>query len=341
MLATAERRLQGEIGWRAQPLPAPANTAGAALDGDAILAWGEGLWRVSLTGRRPERLSTSRFRAAGCLYDINHDGRRDLVLNRADGVLVWLPGPVFQREAVIDRGVSITDCLGSNLLGRRGILVTYRGLQVRFYEISETAGGERWPYTEIYSFYTPSYQSGLLEHDVDGDGLPDLLSGNYWIRSPKEFTLPWRLFAIDTYNEQPDSAHMRLALIRLATGVRALLASQGELTEGKLAVFTPNTDPKVPWKETRMEDGLSLHYASALAVADMDGDGREDFILGERAGEGRLWWFKQKPDGRFERRLIRSGHAVHTVMAHEGREGRDVIAVGSREAMVYRNESIQ
>ena len=68
-----------------------------------------------------------------------------------------------------------------------------------------------WPAQDLYSFYTPSREGGLGIADIDGDGLPDILCGNDWIRSPRTFDLHWRLFAINTWNELENSAMLRLA----------------------------------------------------------------------------------------------------------------------------------
>ncbi len=62
-----------------------------------------------------------------------------------------------------------------------------------------------WRETELYTIYTPSTEGGLVISDIDGDGLPDLLCGNYWMKSPTAFELPWREFAIDTWNEEEGS----------------------------------------------------------------------------------------------------------------------------------------
>ena len=65
-----------------------------------------------------------------------------------------------------------------------------------------------WKKTKIDEIPTSHH---IAWADIDGDGLPDILAGMYWIRSPESFELPWRLFAIDLWNETPESAMLRLS----------------------------------------------------------------------------------------------------------------------------------
>src|SRR5207245_11758638 len=99
--------------------------------------------------------------------------------------LVGFQAPRWPRH-VIDTGVDTADVLAATLFGRRGILLVHKRAQVRFYEIPTNLAGP-WPVREIYSFYTPSDQGGLMLADIYGDGRPDILCGNYWIRSPESF----------------------------------------------------------------------------------------------------------------------------------------------------------
>ena len=99
-----------------------------------------------------------------------------------------------------------------------------------------------WPETELYTIYTPSTEGGLVIADIDGDGLPDLLCGNYWMKSPTRFELPWREFAIDTWNEEEGSA-----MLLLAWSDPVRVAAQRDMRPARAAWFERPADPKQLW----------------------------------------------------------------------------------------------
>lgn len=330
--------VKAESGWQARRVAKVPRSRGAVMHGEELLVWGNGLWRVPLKGR-PERLREEDYGAAGCLTDVNGDGRQDLVVQRG-AELWWLAGPSFRDGGRIDTEAGMSNCLGMELLGKRGVLVMHRGLQLRHYRFPESGGNglARWPYREVYSFYTASFQAGLLSADVDGDSIPDLIAGNYWIRSPEAYELPWRLFAINTYHEQPRSADMRMARIRLNGGGFGLVVAQAEMEPARIAVFTPPADVKQLWLERRLEAELRVSRAGGLAVADLDGDGAEDFVVSEQ--RGRIWWFRQQ-GGNFVAESIEKKRGGHTMFVVE-RSGQKEIVVVSGEAITrYARRPIQ
>ena len=292
-------------------VPAGERIAGAALHGGKLITWGDRLLEWSLPDGRMRVLADRLDNpgAAGCFLDVNNDGLDDLVLVEGER-LVWRAAPSW-KPAVIATGIETPDLLPVTLFGRRGVLTVHKYAQVRFYEVPAEIGGQ-WQEYDIYSIYTPSRQAGLLQADVDGDGRTDILCGNYWIRSPESFELPWRLFASNGYTETSASATLRLAL---ADG--RLVVSQGEMPNARLALFEKPADPREPWRERRLDADLKLEKPRALAAADFDGDGRAGIIAGENGGpDSRLLFFESAEN--FKPREIGRGGPMHTAFALDG-----------------------
>ena len=143
---------------------------------------------------------------------------------------------------------------------------------------------DRWPETELYTIYTPSTEGGIVIADIDGDGLPDLLCGNYWMKSPARFDLPWREFAIDTWNEEEGSA-----MLRLAWNSPVRVAGQRDMRPSRLAWFERAPDPKQLWPAHPLE-GIEN------GVSGMVFSGR-DLIVAESDAPGRVLLFERTPRG--------------------------------------------
>ncbi len=271
-------------------LPAKsANIAGAALDGHTIYTWGRDLreWNPS----RLVAKANSEFGEGGCIDGdaiILQDGAPlgNLVRVRlADG-----------RRTVLDHDVEMHDCLATTLFGKHGVLVVHRYAQVRFYY----DGGVQ----EVYSFYTASKQGGLLR----AEGRSDILCGNYWIRGPERFELPWRLFAINVRHETPESANFRLAWLGAD-----LIAAQGHMAAGIVYRYSPPADRTQQWIETRVAE---LHFPHAVATTPAG------VVIGENAGPGSRV-FLLRTDGTMER--IATTDGVHTALS----DGDRVALVGA------------
>lgn len=264
-------------------------TGGAVL-GDRLYTWsGAGLEEWQLPGRTPRRIAAGDFRA-GCSFA---DG---LALQKGS-TLAWRHGDL---EETIDTEAAAVDLVEAELFGRRGLLVSHRGMQVRFYERGDP--GRRWPYREIYSFYTASEQGGFLIRDLDGDGRTDIVCGNYWIQSPAEFELPWRLFAINLFHEHPLAASARLAWWN-----GKLLWLESKRSPARTVLFTPPADIRELWNAEPIRFDPPLAFPRA--VLDRGGE----IWIGEDNGPAsRIVAFPSK-------RVVREGTPVRQLLSWRDR----------------------
>ena len=266
--------------------------SGATIRNGRLLTWGDGLDEWTLPELKRRRLAPGDFRV-GCEFD-------GAIAVQDGDELVWIGDGRRER---IDTHAAVIDASAAVLFGRKGVLVSHHGMQVRFYERVGTA----WTYREIYSFYTASEQGGFLVRDIDGNGRADIVCGNYWIQSPTGFDLPWRLFAINLFHEEPLSASARLVWWR-----GRLLWIASKQPNARAVLFTPPGDVRQLWTPEPVAFDPPLAFPRAILARD------DEVWIGEDNGAAsRVIAFPSM-------RVVRRGLPVHTLLAWNGR----VVAVG-------------
>jgi hypothetical protein len=255
---------------------------GGALLGRTVAAWGDGVVLVPLDGGPARKVNSGRYERGGCAFEgglfLNESPAKGNEFGRA----VYLAAP-SGTAALVDTGASFRDCREAELFGRRGVLVTHRQMQIRFYERPERTG-ERWPYREIYSIYTASAQSGLALMDVDRDGRVDILHGNYWIQSPEEFELPWRLFAFNNWWDTARSAMLRIAIKHDGS----IVAAESEASPARFSRFQRPENPRQFWHEASIRVPRGLRKPAAIAM-----DGGVVLVGEDAGGKSRLMAFDE------------------------------------------------
>ena len=200
---------------------------------------------------------TSSFGEGGCLTDLDGDGVQEFVGKEGPGLgkLTWRNLPIGSRSSsTMNSRLTIAwkrHCSGAKEFSSSSAICRFG--------FTNEAEGKRWPYREIYSIYTPSQQTGLSMRDIDSDGHVDIVCGNYWIKSPQSFELPWHIFAINTYSELPESA-----MLTHAFAGKDLVVAQGHMSDARVTLFTKPEDPRQLWPETRIKG--RFHRVHAIAV---------------------------------------------------------------------------
>jgi hypothetical protein len=283
--------------------PAVAQIRGAALvqhPRPGVLTWGTELRFWPLAGGSPKTLKQGTdFGPGGCVADVDGDGQDDLMVREhvASGAFLWLRAPRWEPQ-VIERATEFRDCLPFAFDGHRGVLIPHFNSQLRLYEYPKQPGGP-WAYSEIYSIYTASKQGGLVSYDVDGDGLLDLFVGNYWMRNPGRWDLPWRLFNMNTFFDTPDSALARQAVYQRPGRAKPdLLWAESEGAPARFALLERPEDEKQAWPARMIEPAPD--HPRALLVMNTEGDtgqgqwppvlvGAGDGVRLYRASAGGVW----------------------------------------------------
>ncbi|MET0334630.1 MAG: FG-GAP-like repeat-containing protein [Rhizobacter sp.] len=215
------------------------------------------------------------------IADLDGDGRKDIAigqggcgveifLQRTDGTLAsgnWLPSANSHRVRAVDvTGDGLADIVGAGADTREVSVWTQVGGRISLpavYAVEHTGGGD------------------LDVGDLNGDGRPDIVVTSPTGEATRSIGVllqqPDGRFAAPTYLGVDGTSPARGARIGdlNGDGRRDLVVSWGGSAPAALSVFYQRADGTLAPPVSR----ASLDYPGALAVADLNGDGRLDVVV--------------------------------------------------------------
>lgn len=276
--------------------------------------------------------------AGGVAYDVDGDGDLDLVFGgdwQSNEVWWWEnPAPNFDpnipwKRHVIKLGGAtqqhdqiIADFKNT---GKPQLVFWNQGAKALFIADipADPRHTEPWPFTPLYTGDGGEqdregafkYPEGLAAADIDGDGVVDLLAGNYWFKylGNGKFK-PIRIGTI--------GGRIRAAKLIESSKYPQVVISPGD-GSGPLRWYECKGNPEVEsdWVGHDL-GGRDMIHGHTLDIGDINGDGHLDIFAAEMAKwtekrpdpdnpKAEAWIFYGDGNGNFRKTILATGHEFH------------------------------
>ena len=241
----------------------------------------------------------------GRIFDIDHDGRPDVLPNGTDFAAWFSVSHGNERDAGAPSWSQhrLPEQLAGHGIGFGDVNGDGRGDVVGTSGWAEAKGDSRWVWHSDFRLHADA-GIPILVHDVDGDGDSDLVWGRghniglYWLEQlaneeqvlPESAPLKWRLHAIDTTWSQ---AHTLLlddvdgdGRLEVIAGKRYLGhdgKDPGEYNPLVIAWYKFNREART-WSQQVISESSDVGFGLDAKSGDIDGDGDVDIVCAGRSG---------------------------------------------------------
>lgn len=343
-----------------------------AASGNRIIEWPiqENAPLTEVVPYRPEN-----YNNGACALDVNGDGIDEMIVARTvdkSGTnVLWfeeVPGKALWEEHLIgfvpneggEKGIhdimSFEVHIPGKALSGIAIVVNRRSLYWFLIPDNVTQPWTKYKIGDLRTHGAACAQSGLVSGDVTGDGIQDLVCGNFIAECPSDPTSgEWNIFRYSRWDtrktpvfpEVPEwvagecfGGMNQLDLGDMnGDGKTDIVATDAEIPSARLGVFS--RDPENPvglWKETVVDTGLYCPHN--LVVTDVDNDKRPDIITGEMTAGG--WWFPRtelpklclylnKGNLKFDKYILHEGYGIHMMRMAPDTESNKVFVFAADE----------
>lgn len=318
------------------------------------------VWYRNPTWEKYQITATSSGNIAVAAQDIDGDGDIDLVLasefdlraSTEGGLVQWFENPgnpmenqqwqAYKIDSVpTSHRLRWADIRGSGkpalinlpIIGIGAVAPRYEtGAQLKAYPLPANPRG---PWTSVVLDDSLEMAHGLAVVDWNADGRDELLTASFTgidllrFASDGVFVKKTQLGEGER-GERPHQGSSEVALGTLRRGKR-FLASIEPWHGNEVVVYEAGEEASLPWVRRVIDD--SLVGGHALLVADLNNDGRDEIIAGNRSIPYGLYYYRyQSETGVWERSSISEGRIAVSGLAIADFTGNgflDIVAIGT------------